>query len=145
MIDATFERVDLISGDAELLSDFARYLSVLVSGFLEKAVVELIFEYVRRHSHPTVQQHIEQKLRKFTNAKVQKLLDLVGSFDADWRTDLEAYLVDEFKDAVNGIVDIRNNVAHGGSTGVTIVRVKNYYVTIKQVVNHIAEFCAPEP
>src|ERR1700752_2051636 len=93
-------------------------------------VIELILEYVRKRSNAAIQQHVEQRLRQFTNAKTQKLIGLLGSFDPDWRKDLEAYLIDEYKDAVDGIVDIRNTLSHGRFSGVTIVRIKDYYARI---------------
>ena len=36
-LDATFKRAANLGADAELLSDYARHLCVLVSGFLEQA------------------------------------------------------------------------------------------------------------
>ena len=78
-LDATFERIGQVSDDveSELLSDFARYLCVLVSGFLEQSVVELVLEHVRRNSNRTVQRHIEARLRRqFANANSQRLIDL---------------------------------------------------------------------
>ena len=142
-LDATFKRATGLGPDPELLSDYARYLCVLVSGFLEQAVVELLIEYVRTHSDTHVQQHVEQRLRQLTNLKVQRLIDVFGSFDPDWRRDLEAFLVDEYRDAVNGIVDLRNNIAHGRSVGITMSRVQDYYVRVKAVVERLAQLSVP--
>jgi hypothetical protein len=74
---------------------------------------------------------------------VQNVIDLLGSFDPDWRTDLESYLVDQYKDAVNSIVNLRHTVAHGRFTGVTMVSVQNYYQHVKQVVEHCTNLCIP--
>ena len=143
-LDATFKRASGAGLDTELLSDYARYLCVLVSGFLEQTVVELLVEYHRKHADNRVQQHAEQRLRQLTNLKAQRLVDVVGSFDPDWRRDMESFLVDEHKDAVNGIVDLRNNIAHGRYVGITMVRVEDYYVRIKAVVEHVAKLCVPD-
>jgi len=144
-LDATFRRVRSLPNDCdtELLSDFARYLCVLVSGFLEQAVIELLLEHVRNHSHHSIQQHVERRLRQFTNANAQRLIDLMGSFEADWRTEMVAYLVDEHKDAVDGIVDLKNTISHGRFAGVTITRATDYYSRVRDVVNRIADLCAP--
>lgn len=53
------------------------------------------------------------------------------------------FLVDEYKDAVDGIVDLRNNIAHGRNVGITMTRVQNYYVRIKGVVERVAQLCLP--
>lgn len=110
-LDATFQRAAGIQGDLELLADFARYLCVLVSGFLEQSVRELVLEHTRKKASPTVQRYVESRLRRFTNAKAQRLIDLVGSFDTDWRRDLEDYLVDERKAAVDSVIDLRNTIS----------------------------------
>lgn len=142
-LDATFDRASQTSSDAEVLSDLARYLCVLVSGFLEQAVVELVLEHVRRRSSPTVLRHVESQLRRrFTNAKCQRLIELLGTFDPELRTQLEGVLVDEYRDAVDGIVDLRNRIAHGqGSVPLTMDRVREYYERIKSVVEAIERLC----
>src|SRR5580658_5481162 len=92
-LSATFDRAKGVQGDAELLSDFARYLCVLVSGYLEQAVIELALEHVRQRSNTSVQKYVEARLRRFTNANCQRILNLLGSFDSDWRLEMESYLV----------------------------------------------------
>jgi len=143
-LDATFQRAAGIGGDAELLSDFARYLCVLVAGFLEQAVIELFLEYVRVHSQECVQRHVEGRLRQWTSANAQRILDLLGGFEPAWRADLELYLVDEYKDAVDGIVDLRHTISHGRYVGVTMVGARDYYARVKSVVNRIADLCVPQ-
>ncbi len=142
-LDATFQRIAGVGSDLELQSDFARYLCVLVSGYLEKAVAELVLEHARRSGDPSLQRFVELRTRRFTNANTQRLQNLLGSFDLDWRQTLESFLVDELKDAVNSIVDLRNTIAHGGSVGLTYRRVSDYYVRVQRVVDRIADLCAP--
>jgi len=142
-LDATFQRIDGVGSDLELRSDFARYLCVLVSGYLEKAVAELVLEHARRSGGPSLQRFVEMKTRRFTNANAQRLQNLLGSFDPDWRQSLESFLVDDIKDAVDSIVDLRNTIAHGGSVGITYQRVYDYYIRVQRVVERIADLCAP--
>lgn len=144
-LDATFARATGVSAEAELLSDLARYLCVLVSGFVDRSVVELVLEHVRRHSQPRVQSYVEARLRRFSNANAQRLIELLGSFDPVWRKDLELYVVDERKDAIDSIVALRNRIAHGQHVGLTIGRVRDYYEQVRRVVDHIADLCVPVP
>lgn len=60
------------------------------------------------------------KKGKFTTTNTQRIIELLGSFDSDWRLDLESYLVDEHKDAVNSVVDLRNTISHGRNIVVTM-------------------------
>jgi hypothetical protein len=54
-LDATFERIKRIQADAELQSDFAKYLCILVSGFIETSIKELVLEQTRQKAGPSVQ------------------------------------------------------------------------------------------
>jgi hypothetical protein len=144
-LDATFSRASKLVplNDAEPLSDFARYLCVLVAGFIEQSVIELTLEHVRNHSQASVQGYAESRLRQFTSAKSQRIMDLMGTFDAGWRSDLESYLVDERKAAVDSVVALRHNIAHGLNVGVTMATMKDYYAHVKHVIDHIADLCVP--
>jgi hypothetical protein len=142
-LDATFKRASGATGDLELSSDLAKYLCVLVSGFLEQSIIELLLEYIRIHAHTSVHQHMEPRLRQFTTAKTHRIIELFGSFDANWRKDLEDYLVDQLKDAIDSVVANRHNIAHGKSVGLTISRVQTYYERVKDVVDHLSDLCLP--
>jgi len=142
-LEATFKRASGLK-DAELLADFAKYLCVLVAGFLEQAIIEIALEHARTHSHASVQRHVEKPLRRFTSASSQRITELLGSFDADWQKDLESYLIDEYKDAVNSVVNLRHTIAHGRHTGVTMAGVQKYFDRVKVVVDHCTDLCIPK-
>jgi RiboL-PSP-HEPN len=116
---------------------------VLVAGFLEQAMIEVALEHVRTHSQISIQRHVDSRLRRFTSANTNKIIELLGSFDADWRLDLERYIVDEYKDAVDSVVGLRHTIAHGRYVGVTMVGVRDYYDRVKNVVDHVADLCIP--
>ena len=141
-LDTIFERCRKIA-DLETQADFAQYLCVLVSGYLEKAVSELVLEHARRSGGPTVQRYVEMTTRRFTNANAEKLKNLLGNFDADWRLKLDAILVDEFKDAVDSVVSLRHLIAHGGSAGLTYHRIHDYYLRVQKVIEEIGNICIP--
>ena len=143
-LDATFTRAEQVGSDLELQSDFARYLCILVSGYLEKAITALVLEHSARKSAPSVQRFVESQTRRLTNVNSQRLKELLGSFDPDWQQDLDTFLVDERKDAVDSVVSLRNSIAHGQSVGITYIRVLRYYEQIQKVIDHVADLCAPK-
>jgi hypothetical protein len=112
-----------------------------VSGYLEKSVAELMIEHARKNGATTLQRFVEYRTRQFANANSQRLADLVGSFHSEWRRGLEVFLVDDVKDAVDSVVNLRNTIAHGGTVGVTYRRVLGYYELVKKVVAHVAQLC----
>ena len=73
----------------------------------------------------------------------QRLQNLLGAFDPDWRQNLESFLVDERKAAVDSLIGLRNSISHGTHVGVTFVRTQDYYRHVQQVVDRIAELGAP--
>jgi hypothetical protein len=140
-LDATFKRVKGVGQDAELQADFSKYLCVLVSGYLEKAVFTLVVDHARKVGAPSLQRFVHQRTKNFANAKSQKLINLLGDFDQGWRISLEGILVDDLKDAVDSVVNLRNTIAHGDSVGVTYQTVVDYYLRVQNVVDHIANLC----
>ncbi len=142
-LDAIFKRVAGVGTDLELQSDFARYLCILVSGYLENAASELVLEHARKTGSPSLQRFVDQRTKKFTNAKSQKLVNLMGDFDVDWRNSVEAFVVDDLKDAVDSVVALRNRIAHGESVGVTYQTIVKYYERVQKVVEHMTDLCDP--
>ena len=140
-LDATFERASDVGEDVELQSDFAKYLCILVSGYIERAVVHIVLEHARNSNAPTLARFVERRTRRFTNAKIGRIQNLLSDFDSDWRKDFDELLVDEQRDAVNSIVDQRNKIAHGGSVDLTYLRVRTYYQQAQRVIDRVAEVC----
>lgn len=139
-LDSTFARMgSLPDADFESKSDFARYLCVLVSGFVETALAELAIEYCRKRSVPQVTNYATSQLGRIQNVKAERLLQLMGSFEPSWRVEMENFIEGPRKDALDSVVDLRNKIAHGESVGVTYARITDYYQRILQIVEFVAE------
>lgn len=144
-LDSTFERVRAVPFEnGELRSDCARYLCVLVSGYLETAVVDLIIAYASAVSHPRTARLVERKLTRTTNLKAEPLAQLIGALDSDWEAGLREYLGDERKASLDSLVSLRHEIAHGNPTGVTLVTVTTYYGAIKETVDYLSQLLDPE-
>jgi hypothetical protein len=139
-LKATFERVSEIDS-SEVQADLAKYLCILVSGFLETSIARCLLLYANRSGTHQLQRFVERTNRRFTNAKSEKILNLLGRFDPKWRIELESFLVDEKKDAVDSVIGLRNSISHGQSPGITYQRVKIYYTEIIKVVEKINNIC----
>jgi hypothetical protein len=144
-VEAVFARAKRIEedGDAEIRSDLARYLCVIVSGYLEKSVSEMLIQHARRSGSPPLQRFVERSVGKFTNANCGKLMSLFSTFDPRWGSRLQAVLVDDVKEAVDSVVANRHLVAHGENVGITYARMWEYYQRITQVVEVIILMCDP--
>ena len=139
-LDAAFQRVDTLgTTDLEIRSDFARYLCILVSGFVENAVTALMTAYCRARSQPAVANYAAAQLNRLQNLNGERLMQIVGAFDPQWREDLIAFLDGPRKDALDSVLGLRNQIAHGESVGVTYVRIKEYYTRVKEIVSFLGD------
>jgi hypothetical protein len=142
-LDAAFARAPDPTADPEFQADFAKYLCVLVSGYLESAICTLLLDFAQRRSSREVASFVERQLGPWTNPKSEKIIDLFGAFNQDWRSDLTAFLVDQRKDSVNSLVALRHQIAHGESVGTSLSQIKSHYRVTNEVIDHLAELVDP--
>lgn len=134
---ATFALVARMN-DQELQSEFAKYLCVLVSGFLEQAVRDILLYYAALNSDQFVARYVEGTVER-TNLNAQRLEELVGRFSNDWQQRLHAYIVDERRAALGNIVTQRNAIAHGRDSTITLQQVHDYYDRINEVLDFLVD------
>lgn len=146
-LDATFARARgaAVGGEPELQSDLAKYLCVLVSGYVERCSAELVSEHSRRTGPRTFERFVDRHARRPQNLNAEKLKQFVGAFDPIWAESLGAYLVDERKAALDSVVALRHAIAHGQPAEVTLVRIQDYWNQVKKVIDKVANLCLPEP
>lgn len=142
-MDAAFGRAPDNTADIELQADFAKYLCVLTSGYLESALCALLLGYAQSRCSPEVAAFVERQLGPWTNPKAEKIIDLFGAFSQSWRDDLTAYLVDQRKDSVNSLVALRHKIAHGESVGTSLAQVRSHYKAVNEVITHVADLVDP--
>ena len=94
-----------------------------------------------RPARPFVSNYVSKQIKGITNLNNERILQLLGSFDSKWRTVVEQKISDAQKDAIDSIVANRHNIVHGRSVGITITRVKNYYLSILSVISTIESDC----
>lgn len=141
-LDDLFKKVASIH-DLELQAHWARYLCVLVSGFIEVAVKEILDDYATRRASPEISNYVSRKLRRETNLNMEKIKDLLSQFNGDWSEELERQTQGELKGAIDSIVANRNQIAHGKDTGVSFLQVKGWYEKTVDVVDIIRGILSP--
>ena len=131
----------------ETQSEDAKYLAVLVSGYLEQAIKEVLLEYSASISAPNVSKYIKDSWPTSRNMTVQNIERILKQFNDEWATSFSDWLAisnvgnnckqgsvkrrgtkrTDRKSDVNTIVNWRNYIAHGQeskTTNVTLVSVK---------------------
>jgi len=126
-LDNLFKAIKAESWEEEIQSHWAKYLCVLVSGFIETSIRVLLSEYARKRSAKEVANYVESNLENFRNPNMERICILVGNFNPEWRQNLENTIDEEVRGAINSIVANRNRIAHGEWVGVTLITIEDYY------------------
>ena len=143
-LDSLFERIIDLGDDLELQANWAKYLCVLVSGYLEVSVKSVFREYAKNKSDPRVFNNVNRNLKFFPNPKMDAILKTTASFDPVWAQKLEKFSEGEVKDSVDSIVANRNLIAHGGNVGISYIRIKNYYNNSRKLIDFMSVNFSPK-
>jgi hypothetical protein len=138
-LDYLFDKVSVFSDQIEIQSHWARYLCVLISGFIETGVCAIYSRYTQEKAAPCVANYVCSKLNRFRNPNMEDICQLTGLFNARWREKLERATAAEQKDAVDSIVANRNQIAHGANVGISYASVKQYYDRVVEVVELVED------
>lgn len=136
-IDGLFELGRGPNFDGTVAAHWSRYLCVLISGFLEDSVRTILIDYATRRAQPSCARFIIGRVREFSNAKMNKILDLIGEFDGEARAELERFVERRLKDSVDSIVNNRHQIAHGRSAGIGLAELRDYYRSVVRVIDEI--------
>jgi hypothetical protein len=133
-LDALFQKTTELPDSEEIRSHWARYLCVLVSGFIEESLLILLTNYTSRHADERLQDFIVHRLKRVQNAKHGVILDLLAQFDQSWKVSFEANTRGELADAINSVVDVGHKIAHGKSTGISIATISEYWTRVVRAI-----------
>jgi len=125
--------------EPEVLSHWARYLCVLVSGLLDVAIPEMCTSYAGERSDARVKDYVSSSLNNATNFKTERVLGTFARFGPGLRASMETQLTDAQRDAMHSVVDLRNNIAHGRDSGISFVIMRDYYVEVKAAINRMTD------
>jgi hypothetical protein len=120
----------------------ARYICVLISGLIENSIKIYIENYVQSRGNPKLASFIAESIKYETNMTCEKISKFLGKFDTAWSIAFEAHLTDERKDAVNSVIALRHQIAHGQHVGVTYSRIKRYFRTILSLIEDLEKVIA---
>lgn len=141
-LDALFAQASTIT-DMKMQGEWAKYLCVLASGYLENSLRILISEYIIKNSSPKIQSFNEPQISNLTNCKHGKIVKILEQFDVNWskkyilEIEAKSKITNEIKDCIDSLVQNRHDIAHGKSVSTGYVSVKKYYEKAHTVVEII--------
>ena len=136
-LDYLFDLISQLTTNLELQAQWARYLCILVAGFIETSIRTIYLQYTKDKAAPNVANYVSSRLGQLRNPNMERILILAGSFDPKWREWIEKDAGDELKASVDSIMALRHPIAHG----VTYTRVRDYYTNIVKLIEIIENRC----
>lgn len=141
-IDGLFTKIeDMVRKNAidlELQGQLSRYLCVLVSGLLEISVKSICTRYAEDKASPQIANFVTSTVPNLAqNPKIWKIERLVRYFDGSWADDFILDIDDEQKSAVDSVVTLRNQIAHGEQAGISLGTIRSYYDNVIPVIEYL--------
>lgn len=143
-LKALFDSIKDLPDDGHLKAHYARYLCILMSGYLEVSVKEVLGGYAKKCTNEKVCKFVSTHVNKLQNPKMEKILELCGAFSINWQEQLTILVEGEIRDAVDSVVNTRNQIAHGQDTGITLTSVQKYFQQLEKLVAHMKDVCDPD-
>ena len=140
-LNSLFQKIGALTDDLELQAHWARYLCVLVNGYLEISLRAIYSQYARDCAAPNVASFVARRLARLTNPNMEKIVQLTRSFNEAWGNALKGQTEGEIKNAIDSIYSNRNLIAHGSDTGISFARISNYYQEAVKLVKLIERQC----
>jgi hypothetical protein len=141
-LQSLFRLIDGQSLDAELGSHYARYFCVLIAGFAEQALKELISEHARAKASAPVHRFVELNVNKVWGINQSKLREVLDSFDLAWYEGLEGSMPQEIS-SLHSVGKLRDNISHGNDGGVTIETMRQYSADVFKLYRRLSELLDP--
>jgi len=142
-LDDLFSKVVSFSSDSELSSHWARYLCVLVYGFIEISMREILFDYANNRSAPQVANFVRSRVRGVWNWNIEKVFETIGVFDSTLRINVETAVDQEHRDAFNSVVSNRHKITHGDSVSISFSRIQEYFGKVVKIIKIIEQKLNP--
>lgn len=129
------------SGSLELQSHWARYTCIVIYGYIEDSIREILKAYSGERCPREVLNYISSQLAGFQSANVDNILRLAASFDKGWEFALARAIDEEKRAAINSVVGNRHRIAHGLDVSVTIHQLSEWYPKINEVIDSLIGLC----
>ena len=136
-IENTFKRAKAFDDQPDVQADYVRYLCVLVTGYLEQAVVSVLLSHVDTIGSACLSRYVSETLQRPGSMRVDNVLRLVGRFDLDWKRKLEEKLTIRHRETIGTIYANRNRIAHGEDVDLTYRQVRNGFDVATKAVELI--------
>jgi hypothetical protein len=129
-------------GDLELQAEWARYICIVAAGLIENGLKAIYSDFVDNASSVQVAGFAKATLSRIQNPRAERFLEISGSFNDDWRNELERFFEKHGgKEAINSIMSNRHLIAHGKTSNISMTPLKDYIKEAVRVLELIEQQC----
>lgn len=105
---------DGAGSEFEVQAHWAKYTCVLISGFIEQSVKEILLEHASATSAPRIRKYVEGTWPNSKNMRCDAIREIIDHLDVGWSSSFDVWVGEnERKKEINEIIKWRNDIAHG--------------------------------
>jgi hypothetical protein len=134
------------TSELDLRVDAAKFVCVRICGYVEQSLITLTTAHAEGRSAPTVARFVGSWMSRTQNPKREALVEFARRFEHAWGDELDAYFdqIDP-SDTFNSLVQTRNDIAHGLSTGINRDTLIRHFSLAVDVVDWFTAKLDPPP
>ncbi|MCY4464045.1 MAG: HEPN domain-containing protein [Chloroflexi bacterium] len=130
--------------DLRIRSAFESYLCIRTYAFVETSIRTILLRYVRQVAgDDAVENFVASQLKRHPNLSYSVLINLLGRFDPEWATMIKESTNAMMRVALDGLVNLRNNIAHGDDVDISLKDLQSYFESSQSIVRLVFETCEP--
>lgn len=137
-IDLIYKLISEID-DRFLVAQLANYTCILIAGYLERALIDVIVIYCEKRATPQVAAFAAAQISRFQNPSSEKVIKILGAFGEPIQGRTVDALSDPTSSAIDSIVSNRNNLAHGRNATVTFTMLRGWDQQIRAFVSDLQQ------
>jgi len=142
-LDQINTRVRTLGPTNDIVPYLSKYGLIRACGAIEQAFKAIIADRCSHRANPQIQRYVSRKVRDGSaNPSLDQIYKILNEFDPNWKTSLKQKIQAHphsrgIRDSVQSLVDTRNELAHGGSPGVSIGDVKRYFSDARLMIDEL--------
>ena len=130
--------------ETEIHAHWAKYICVLISGFIEQAVKEILDDQFFEHCDRKIYNYINATWPRSRNMRCEIFQGTLENIDSSWSEKFKEWLEKDLqrKMEINDVIRSRNYIAHGEdfkATNVTLDSVKKKFEVACEVIDFLEE------
>lgn len=123
----------------DIQAHLCRFGTVLVCGYVERAVEIIVIERLTSRAQTRVLNFIRSNFKRGRNLDASAVAELLNRFDPGWYRKFDTFINanSRVRDGVSSCYGLRNTIAHGGTASVTAMRLNELLQAAKDMVDAI--------